>query len=269
MDDLNNSAEFYRNLPQHEKEIIDSYIQEIDADDWVGAGLLLSYQVMNYVLKKKVIPGDLGYQPELIEEKVLTRNDFEKQVANAKKLKCILDKFPRTRNQIDIYRGFYCEDLFSNLADELVIGKEMNVPFFLSTTINPGIAHAFTGSDKKCLWYIHIPKGEIVAYIRSQTTNCGECEVLLNLGAILKLKNKYIDSSSGAKILEFDLVGYSKAVETRGFWPMVSKVAMQYAVCDYTPKQNTFKYPPPPPGQPPNSAYYHPPPKYNAMNVDY
>jgi len=68
----------------------------------------------------------------------------------------------------------------------------MTIPFFLSTSISPGIAHAFTGSEKKCLWYIHIPKGTTVAYIRDSTTNCGECEVLLNLGSILKLKNKYI-----------------------------------------------------------------------------
>ena len=259
-------SEFYKNeIDPEDKKIIVSYTQEIDADDWIGAGLLLSYQVVNYVLKKKQLAfKEIGYTPELIEQKVLNRDDFEKQVDNAKKLKCILDKFPRINNDVEVYRGFYCEDIYSTLADELKEGQEMTIPFFLSTSISPGIAHAFTGSVKKCLWYIHIPKGTTVAYIRDSTSNCGECEVLLNLGSILKLKNKYIESSSGAKILEFNLIGYSKAVETRGFWPMVNKVAMEYASCDYKPQ--TFESPPssplnyPPPLPPPPPFTYPPPP---------
>jgi len=275
MNEIERSAEFYRNLDSADKEIIVSYTQEIDADDWVGAGLLLSYQVMNYVFKKKqLIKEEFGYTPELLDEKVLSRDDFEKQVENAKKLKCILDRFPIINNDIDVYRGFYCGDVYSTLADALKKGQEMTIPFFLSTTINPNIAHAFTGAVEKCLWYIHIPKGNRVAYIRDKTTNCGECEVLLNLGAVLQLKNKYIDSSSGAKILEFYFIGYSKSVETRGFWPMVSKVAMEYAACNYNPKKkedfsNSYNYPPPPPypyPQPPpysSSQQYPPPPPLN------
>ena len=86
-------SEFYKNgLDPEDKKIIISYTQEIDADDWVGAGLLLSYQVVNYVLKKKQLAfKEFGYTPELIEQKVLNRDDFEKQVDSAKKLKCILD----------------------------------------------------------------------------------------------------------------------------------------------------------------------------------
>jgi hypothetical protein len=224
MCNLNISTYFYNNLESEKKAIIDSY-NKIDVDTWINK--ILSYQIINYILKKINISDNLGYQPELIERKLLTKKDMSEQIENAKELNYILNKFPKATSSIIVYRGFYYDDYFSKIADKLLIDNELIIPYFLSTTIKKDIAYAFTGVEKKFIWYITILKGNTLCFINKKT-NCGECEVLINLGSILKFKKKYIDSNTGAKILEFELIGFSKLFENNNFWEIVNKKAIEY-----------------------------------------
>lgn len=230
MDDVERSIQHYTALPSKIKDIVNSYTHEIDADDWNGSPLPLSYQLMNFVLKQRHSKKkDLAYMPELLVEQVLSKEDIRTQVNNAKLLKCIIDGFPLTTRTHTVYRGFLCNDYYFQESDKLRRGTDFTVPYFLSTSIYPEIALRFTRNGSGCIWHINIPSNTPLAFIRDSVNNCNECEVVLNIGAVLRLQNKTTDEY-GNKHLQFDLIGYSKYAETRGFWPLVYRVASSY-VC--------------------------------------
>jgi hypothetical protein len=219
----------YNNLPEEDREILEHYTHEIDCDDWSTTPLLLSYEVINFILKQRYMPRHrLGYTPELIRDKVLSQEDLQKQVANAKHMREIISKFPSLPHDIIVYRGFLNKDVFFSKSTFLFEGDDITVPYFLSTSLNFDSASKFTNrNSQKCYWKIVIPKGFPVALLKStiESVNAGmEDEVLLNIGAILQcVENTFFDNH--CQMITFVLKGYSKIAATRGYWETIQEIA--------------------------------------------
>lgn len=221
----------YNNLSEEDREILEHYTHEIDSDDWSTTPLLLSYEVINFILKQRYIPRHrLGYTPELIRDNVLSQEDLQKQVANAKHMKDILREFPSLPHDIIVYRGFLNKDVFFSKSTFLFEGDDITIPYFLSTSLNFDSATRFTNRNaQKCYWKIIIPKGFPVALLKSTTESIDvgmEDEVLLNIGAILQcVSNTFFDNHS--QIISFELKGYSKISATRCYWETIQEIASE------------------------------------------
>lgn len=214
----------FNNLPQEEQLIIKHYTHEIDIDDWKDCPLLISYEVVNYILKQyHFTRNELKYTPELLQHSVISIADMQLQIENAKKLQAILHKFPFVSYDVNLYRGFISEDIVFQKSKHLRKDDEIIIPYFLSTTLNFAVAERFTNKNKdKCFWNIIIPKGFPVPLlnIAKETEN----EVIINIGAILQCLGctTYQD---GKCIISFILTSFSKSVSTRGYWKYISQIA--------------------------------------------
>jgi hypothetical protein len=218
----------FNNLPEEDRQIVQHYTHEIDADDWPSCPLLLSYEVINYILKQRYIPKtQLCYEPPLIKERALSLHEIQQQVENAQKMRQILHGFPSMPHNITVYRGFLKNDIYFIKSTYLFQGDDITIPYFLSTSLNYNSATRFTSRDKpRCYWRIEIPKGFPIPMIKESidTINIGmEDEVLINMGAILQYTgNMVIDVNT--HIMSFVLMGFSKVVATRGYWETIQEI---------------------------------------------
>jgi hypothetical protein len=218
----------FNSLPEEDKQIVQHYTHEIDPDDWASCPLMLSYEVINFILKQRYIPkSQLCYEPLLIKEKVLSLNDIQQQIENAQKMRRILDGFPCIPHDITVYRGFLKNDIYFVKSTYLFAGDEITIPHFLSTSLSYDSATRFTSRAKpRCYWKIEIPKGFPIPMIKESidTINIGmEDEVLINMGAILQCTgNMIIDTNT--HLMSFVLKGFSKAIATRGYWETMQQI---------------------------------------------
>jgi hypothetical protein len=215
-------------------DVIDSYRAEIDADDWRNAPLLVSYQIMNWAIKKinknnnakrGIALSKDEYLPQLLKENGLkqsriNKHTLEEQVRHAKILDETLHTFPRLEDtSMTVYRGessFYYEK-----ASRMMKGDEMTILPFLSTSINRYVAGHF--GNNTCMWEITVPPGQIYPYVSefmpetlsSQTNEwASEQEVLFPTHARLRLVSKSVDQVPN--IYRFQLVGFAE--KAPDFW---------------------------------------------------
>jgi len=120
------------------------------------------------------------------------------------------------QNNLYLYRGFNNISSSSKIFE--VINKDSDIittPIFLSTTVIKTVAKRFLDRrahepvENKIMWKIVVPSDKLKIFnyiyfgqdinideyddkIKKQERICGEFEFLLNIGAILKLKNKEI-----------------------------------------------------------------------------
>lgn len=229
MESLQKSIQHFCNLSQDDRTLIHHYTCEIDPDDWMSCPLLLSYQVINYILKRRYVSSsELEYVPELISAKALSVKDMYAQVKNAERLKNILDRFPYADRDVIVYKGMLSEDVFFKQSAGLSVGCDITIPYFLSTSIQFDVASRFTNrNERKCYWEITVPSGFPVPFIRTDTSNRHEGEILLNIGAILRVTSKHITDCT--QTISLTLIGFSKSVETRGIWKIVDNIARVHA----------------------------------------
>lgn len=212
---MEKAQHYVAQLYENDALLLKHYTCEIDPDDWAGAKLQISYEVVNFLLKSKYMPiGKLGYVPQLLQENVLSIQDLKDQITNAKQLKHILERFPVTQDPIIVYRGFLEQDAYFIKSSSLHKGQEIMMPYFLSTSINKDTAIRFTNRNThhKCIWEVIIPKGVPLALLAN-----GEQEVLINMGAIFEC----IHINQEKKHILLKLKSFSKAVETRMFWTSI------------------------------------------------
>ena len=199
-------------LSERDALLLNHYTYEMDPDDWAETPLLISYEVINFLLKMKYISTEqIGYVPTLLKEKVLSLEEILAQIVNAQRLKYILQGFPVTQCTMTLYRGFLDRDVYFIKSSKMAIGQHIMIPYFLSTSIDEEVALRFTNHDgsRKCMWQIMLPCGFPLVF-----RGGGEKEVLLNMGAVLKcMRNNKANNH-----VELQLIGFSKAVETRTFW---------------------------------------------------
>lgn len=218
----------YNGLNDEDKQILQHYTHEIDTDDWSSSPLMLSYQVINYILKQRYIPkSNLGYEPDLVKERILSPQEIQQQIENAQKMQTILNTFPCMPYDIIVYRGFLVNDIYFIKSTYLFVGDEITIPYFLSTSLSYESATRFTSRHKtRCYWRIEIPKGFPVSLIKESvdSINTGmEDEVLINMGAILQCTNNMLIDND-TQLMSFVLKGFTKAVSTRGFWDIMQQV---------------------------------------------
>lgn len=209
---MNHLEEYKTQLSARESLLLKHYTCEIDPEDWSDTPLSISYEVVNFLLKRKHLSStEIGYVPQLLKEKALSRHDVQSQIANAKELKQILERFPTTKVSITVYKGFLAKDAFFIRSASLCKGQQFMTPYFLSTTLNKDTAFRFTNRDggPKCTWQITIPPGFPLAILSG-----GEQEVLINMGAVLECQEENTEKNH----IRFCLKGFSKAVTTRSFW---------------------------------------------------
>jgi hypothetical protein len=230
-------AHFHGMLSGEERDMIESYRQE-----WEDLPLILSYQLMNWAMKKinKTKNGAANYVPYLLTPNGLEASGIHKgtlrdQVANAQRLDETLHAFPRLQNtSMTVYRGETCNSFYYKKAERMEIGGELVILPFLSTSVNPRVATRFTGKasdNNACVWQIEIPQGQIFPYVSDSAPNSiphnlgngtnkpgPEYEVLLPTHSHLKLVNKFVDRSN--KIYQFQLLGFAE--KAQDFWERTS-----------------------------------------------
>jgi hypothetical protein len=228
MDCLQNSIQHFCNLSQNEQSLIHHYTCEIDPDDWNSCPLLISYQVINFILKQYYIPSSkLNYVPDLISQNVLSISDIYNQIINAQYLKNVLDEFPSCNNTIIVYKGMLSEDYFFKKSCHLSIGSDITIPYFISTSVHFNIASRFTEKNgQEYYWKIIIPSGFQIPFIRKDYSNSHEGEILINIGAIFRITSNH--NVNNIKIITLMLTGFSKCVETRNFWKTIKNIAQKH-----------------------------------------
>jgi hypothetical protein len=224
-----------KTLSQKEQDIIESYRNDWDADDWgnaknSGNPPLLGYQLIKWVGAK--INGNhnrsIGIEvpplslPELLEnlnQSHITPDDIKEQIKNTKILNTVLHGFPVTNNNVIVYRGVPSRSYYGNKALHMRPGDIITIKTFCSTSINPTVAHRFTNINQTnaCIWNIIIPSGKIFPYVSEDIPNeiiknrlTGEQEILLPLCSKLRLL-RILDTRP--RILVFELIGFSDASE--------------------------------------------------------
>jgi hypothetical protein len=228
---MNVVVDHFNSLQQEDKQILQHYTHEMDPDDWVSCPLVISYQVINYMLKQRYMPKSyLGYEPDLIKEKVLSQSDIQRQVESAQKMRDILHTFPSMPYDIYVYRGLLSDDAYFKTSAHLFAGDEITIPYFLSTSLSFDSATRFTNRHKaKCYWKIEVPKGFPISLIKEcvDDVNTGmEDEVLINMGAILQCNGNHIFDGHN-QLITFTLKGFSKATATRGFWDTIREIGKE------------------------------------------
>jgi len=217
-------------------DVIDSYRKEIDPSEWDGAPLLLSYQLMNWAIKKinknnnarrGIATARANYLPDLLKENGLKQSQINKytlenQVTHAKILDDTLHTFPRLEENksMTVYRGESCISYYYQKASRMEEGDELVILPFLSTSINRYVAGRFGVGD--CMWEIRVLPGQIFPYVSESIpvylgVNNGlqnEQEVLFPTHARLRLINKSVDQVP--KIYRFELVGFAE--KSPDFW---------------------------------------------------
>lgn len=204
-------------LTERDALLLKHYTYEMDPDDWVETPLLISYEVINFLLKRQFMSKkEIGYVPQLLKENCLSLQEIQAQIINAKQLKSILEGFPVAKHTTTLYRGFLDRDAYFIKSTMLSKGQQLMVPYFLSTSTDKEVALRFTNCDgsQKCIWQIILPCGFPVAF-----RGGGEQEVLLNMGGVFRCTRN--DKEKNLVVLQ--LIGFSKAVETRTFWCSLHK----------------------------------------------
>jgi hypothetical protein len=216
--------------------VIDSYRAEIDPDDWARAPLLVSYQIMNWAIKKinknnnarrGIVSTKANYLPQLLKENGLRQSrinmrTLEEQVRHAEILDNALYTFPRLEDtSMTVYRGESCSSFYYQKASRMIQGEELVILPFLSTSINRHVAGHF--GDSTCLWEIVIPPGQIFPYVselipehlgNEESASQTEQEVLFPTHARLRLVSKSVDQVPN--IYRFQLVGFAE--KSPDFW---------------------------------------------------
>jgi hypothetical protein len=242
-DAVTRSYEHYSNtISKKEYAIIDSYRGDVDPDDWADSPLLVSFQIMNWAIKKinknKNVRQGRRYNkpdylpalltPEGLIESQIDESALIRQVDHAKILDASLHTFPRLREneRIVVYRGENCNSFYYQKAANMMVGEEIVILPFLSTSINQHVAGRFTSSmnaNKACLWEIIIRPGQIFPYVSDEvpddlgnenSAEGSEQEVLLPTHARLRLLSKSVGQSP--KIYRFELVGFEE--KSLDFW---------------------------------------------------
>lgn len=234
---LQRSLDYYMEMKgSKEYVVIDSYGGEIDPDDWTSAPLLVSYQIMNWAIKKinknnnarrGIVSAKPNYLPELLKENGLkqsgiNRHTLEEQVRHATLLDETLHTFPTLKDtSVTVYRGESCNSFYYQKAAHMREGEELVILPFLSTSINRHVAGHF--GNNTCMWEITVPPGQIFPYVSefmpenlsSQTNEwASEQEVLFPTHARLRLVSKSVDQVS--TIYRFQLVGFAE--KAPDFW---------------------------------------------------
>lgn len=219
-------------------KVINSYRAEIDSDDWQSAPLLLSYQIMNWAMKKinknnnakrGISSNKPDYLPKLLEKKGLNESQIgeealRSQVEHAMILENTLRKFPPLKDiSMTVYRGENCNSFYYQKAAAMKLGDNLTILPFLSTSINRHVAQRFTYNMNACLWEITIPDKQIFPYVsekvperlgNEESAKHSEQEVLLPTHAILKLQQKLTEQTP--KVYKFTLEGFAK--KSPDFW---------------------------------------------------
>ena len=234
---LQRSLDYYMGMQgSTQYDVIDSYRAEIDADDWRNAPLLVSYQIMNWAIKKinknnntrrGIASSKDKYLPQLLKENGLkqsriNKHTLEEQVRHAKILDETLHTFPTLEDtKMTVYRGESCKSFYYEKASGMKEGDEMVILPFLSTSINRHVASHF--GNNTCMWEITVSPGQIYPYVSefmpetlSAQTNewASEQEVLFPTHARLRLVDKSVDQVP--TIYRFQLVGFAE--KAADFW---------------------------------------------------
>jgi hypothetical protein len=217
--DIQRSIDYYHDLSEADKTLINHYKAEMDPDDWEDNPLKISYIVINWLLKKKE-KEPVTYVPELIESGVISKEELSQQVENAEHLYNILESFPTVtdKNGIMVYRGKTCGNIINKK-----IGTPITMSNFLSTSTSFAVGARFAAREKPCIMRIRIPTGTPLPYI-SETLDptTSEAEVLLPPGSTFKLIGKTMEGIYN--IYDFDLVRFGR-IKTRNFWPEYQSLA--------------------------------------------
>lgn len=234
---LQRSLDYYMGMQgSTQYDVIDSYRAEIDADDWRNAPLLVSYQIMNWAIKKinknnnarrGIASSKDKYLPQLLKENGLkqsriNKHTLEEQVRHAKILDETLHTFPKLEHtRMTVYRGESCNSFYYQKASGMREGEELVILPFLSTSINRHVAGHF--GNNTCMWEITVSPGQIYPYVSefmpetlsSQTNEwASEQEVLFPTHARLRLVDKLVDQVPN--IYRFQLVGFAE--KSPDFW---------------------------------------------------
>ena len=233
---------FSDTINKKEYAIIDSYRANTDPDDWANAPLLVSFQIMNWAIKRinknnNARQGQRynkpNYLPALLTPEGLIESQIDEsalisQVEHAKILDTVLHTFPLLgkNESMIVYRGENCNTFYYQKAANMMIGEELVILPFLSTSINQHVAGRFTSrinANKACLWEIIIPSGQIFPYVseivpeelgNENSAERSEQEVLLPTHARLRLISKSVEQSPN--IYRFELIGFAE--KSPDFW---------------------------------------------------
>ena len=230
MDVINNSIEHLRCLSNSDRTLIQHYTYEIDLDDWDTSPLLISYEVINFVLKQYTTSfSDLDYIPKLMT--IITQQDMKVQIENAKRLQHILDTFPRSKDDFYVYKGFMQRDTFFQKVVKILDFKNTSkdativLPYFISTSVHFNVAQKFTDKlGMKCVCRIRISKGTSVPFIRDTYSNGTEDEVLLNIGGKYRVLSANYDLSTNIYLVDMELVEYHRHYYLKQFWNSINKI---------------------------------------------
>lgn len=235
---LKRSLDYYMAMQgSTQYSVIDSYRAEIDADDWMNAPLLVSYQIMNWAIKKVNknnnarrrgnLSNKPNYLPKLLEKNGLrqsriNRHTLEEQVRHARILDETLHTFPTLdHTRMTVYRGENCKSFYYEKASHMKEGDEMVILPFLSTSINRYVASHF--GNNTCMWEITVSPGQIYPYVSDflpEILNSeinewdSEQEVLFPTHARLRFIDKSVDQVPN--IYRFELVGFAE--KAADFW---------------------------------------------------
>ena len=207
------SYAYYGTLDADERMLLDHYKAEMDPDDWADKPLDITYTVINWILlhRSKNVP----YVPTLVKEHALTKDQFNHQLASAKKMMEILYAFPRSTKSINVYRG----DTHT-VGEYLKMHKQVSIYSFLSTSVNLSVATRF---NKGSLLVIHIPAGNPLPFISDRLNEASvqsESEVLLPLGCTFVVNGYYEDvmiNGTVRDVFYLTLVKFGPH-DTRHFW---------------------------------------------------
>jgi hypothetical protein len=218
-------------------DVIDSYRKEIDPSEWDDAPLLLSYQLINWAMKRihknsnvAKWRGDL-HVPKLLKSNTIPASiqsdTLKAQVDHAKILDDTLHTFPRLEGNKSII-VYHAESTYYNeKASQMKIGDELVILPFLSTSINRYVANRFIDPESKIIWEIIVSPGQIFPYVSESMplylgVNNGlqnEQEVLFPTHARLQLVHKIVDQVPN--IYRFQLVGFAE--KSPDFWDTTHK----------------------------------------------
>jgi hypothetical protein len=228
----------YHNSLQGSKphNLLWAYRQEIDPTEWNGAPLELSYQMINWAMKRiqknanREEWASNGHVARLLQPDeipaTITPALLREQVQNAIILDETLRGFPTIQGGTNMILYHAESTYYNEKVAQMQAGQELVILPFLSTSINPFIAERFIDSAANSIWEIVVKPGQIFPYISESVpqmfgTNSGlqnEQEVLFPSHARLKLVGGRPGGRPGKEyfIHEFELVGFAE--KSPDFW---------------------------------------------------
>ena len=216
-------------------KLIGDYRHEIDPTEWNESPLDLSYQMINWAMKRIHKNANVGWasnghvarllQPDEIPA-TMTPAILQNQVDNAIILDATLRGFPTIQGDKTMI-VYHAESTYYNeKVAQMRAGDELVILPFLSTSINRYIAERFIDSAANSVWEIKVQPGQIFPYISESVpqmfnTNSGlqnEQEVLFPSHARLQLVGGRPGGRPGKEyyIHEFVLVGFAE--KSPDFW---------------------------------------------------